>query len=198
MENVIIIGSWPAGHTAAIYAARANIQPLMFEGFMAGGIAAWWQLTTTTVIENFPGFPQWIDGNELMINMRQQSINSGTRIETVTVDKVDLTSKPFKLYAWWQEYQSKSIIIATGAIAQRMWIPGEEKFWQKGISACAVCDWALPIFRNKTLIVIWGGDSAIEEANHLTHFASKVILLVRRDVFRASQAMQKKHSPIQR
>ncbi|AHB40999.1 hypothetical protein P148_SR1C00001G0192 [candidate division SR1 bacterium RAAC1_SR1_1] len=192
MEKVIIIGSGPAGHTAAIYAARANMQPLMFEGFMAGGIAAGGQLTTTTVIENFPGFPTGIDGNELMINMRQQSINSGTRIETMTVDKIDLNSSPFKVEAGGQIYEAKSLIIATGAIAQRMGIPGEDKYWQKGISACAVCDGALPLFRNKPLIVIGGGDSAIEEANHLTHFASKVIILVRRDQFRASQAMQKR------
>lgn len=192
MEKVIIIGSGPAGHTAAIYAARANMEPLMFEGFMAGGIAAGGQLTTTTVIENFPGFPTGIDGNELMMNMRQQSINSGTRIETITVDKVDLNSSPFKVEAGWKIYETKSLIIATGAIAQRMGIPGEDQYWQKGISACAVCDGALPIFRNKPLIVIGGGDSAIEEANHLTHFASKVIILVRRDQFRASQAMQKR------
>ena len=113
MEKVIIIGSGPAGHTAAIYAARANMQPLMFEGFMAGGIAAGGQLTTTTVIENFPGFPTGIDGTELMMNMRQQSINSGTRIETMTVDKVDLTSSPFKVEVMGQIYETKSIIIAT-------------------------------------------------------------------------------------
>lgn len=140
MEKVIIIGSGPAGHTAAIYAARANMQPLMFEGFMAGGIAAGGQLTTTTIIENFPGFPTGIDGTELMMNMRQQCINAGTRIETMTVDKVDLTSSPFKVEVMGQIYETKSIIIATGAIAQRMGIPGEDKYWQKGISACAVCD----------------------------------------------------------
>lgn len=165
---------------------------IAFEGFMAGGIAAWWQLTTTTIIENFPWFPTWIDGNELMMNMRQQSINSGTRIETITVDKVNLNISPFKIYAWGKEYETKSLIIATWAIAQRMWMPGEDKYWQKGISACAVCDWALPMYRNKPVIVIWWGDSAIEEANHLTNFASKVIMLVRRDEFRASQAMQKR------
>jgi len=192
MEKVIIIWSGPAGHTSAIYAARANMQPLMFEGFMAGGIAAWWQLTTTTVIENFPWFPTWIDGTQLMMNMREQSINSGARVETMTVDKVDLSSNPFKVYSWGQEYETKSIIIATWAIARRMWIPGETTYWQKGISACAVCDWALPIFRNKPVIVIWWWDSAIEEANHLTHFASQVIMLVRKDEFRASQAMQKR------
>lgn len=192
MEKVIIIWSGPAGHTAAIYAARANMEPLMFEGFMAGGIAAGGQLTTTTVIENFPGFPTGIDGTELMMNMRQQAINAGTRIETLTVDKVDLNSSPFKVEAGGKIYEAKSLIIATGAIARRMGIPGETTYWQKGISACAVCDWALPIFRNKPVIVVGGGDSAIEEANHLTHFASKVIMLVRRDQFRASQAMQKR------
>jgi len=113
MEKVIIIGSGPAGHTAAIYAARANMEPLMFEGFMAGGIAAGGQLTTTTIIENFPGFPTGIDGTELMMNMRAQAINAGTRIETMTVDKVDLNSSLFKVYAGGQEYQTKSLIIAT-------------------------------------------------------------------------------------
>ena len=140
MEKVIIIGSGPAGHTAAIYAARANMQPLMFEGFMAGGIAAGGQLTTTTIIENFPGFPTGIDGTQLMMNMREQAINAGTRIETMTVDKVDLNVSPFKIYAGGQEYKTKSLIIATGAIAKRMGIPGETTYWQKGISACAVCD----------------------------------------------------------
>lgn len=192
MEKVIIIGSGPAAHTAAIYAARANMQPLMFEGFMAGGIAAGGQLTTTTIIENFPGFSEWIDGNQLMMQMRQQSINAGARIETITVDKVDLNLSPFKVYGANQIYEAKSLIIATWAIAQRMGIPGETTYWQKGISACAVCDGALPMFRNKVLVVIGWGDSAIEEANHLTHFASKVIILVRRDKFRASQAMQKR------
>ena len=192
MEKVIIIGSGPAGHTAAIYAARANMKPLMFEGFMAGGIAAWGQLTTTTVIENFPGFPTGIDGTQLMTNMREQAINAGTRIQTETVDSVDLSVNPFKVVIGNQTYETQSIIIATGAIAQRMWIPGEEKYRQKWISACAVCDGALPMFREKTLVVIGGGDSAIEEANHLTHFASKVIMLVRRDMFRASKAMQER------
>ena len=190
MEKVIIIGSGPAGHTAAIYAARANMEPLMFEGFMAWGIAAGGQLTTTTVIENFPGFPTGIDGTQLMMNMREQAINAGTRIQTETVDSVDLSVKPFKVVVGNQTYETQTIIIATGAIAQRMWIPGEEKYRQKWISACAVCDGALPMFREKVLVVIGGGDSAIEEANHLTHFASKVIMLVRRDVFRASKAMQ--------
>jgi thioredoxin reductase (NADPH) len=127
-----------------------------------------------------------------MMKMRQQAINAGTRIETQTVDKVDLTQKPFKVYVGNQTLETQSIIIATGATAKRMGIPGETTFWQKGISACAVCDGALPMFRDKTLVVIGGGDTALEEATHLTHFASKVVILVRRDVFRASVAMQEK------
>lgn len=190
MEKLIIIWSWPAGHTAAIYAARANLQPLMFEWFMAWGIAAGGQLTTTTVIENFPWFPDGIDGTQLMLNMRQQSLNSGVRIETKTVDKLDLSQTPFKVFVGSEVLSAQSIIIATWATATRMHIPWEDLYRQKGISACAVCDGALPMFREKTLVVVWWWDSAIEEAIHLTHFASQVIMLVRRDVLRASQIMQ--------
>jgi thioredoxin reductase (NADPH) len=192
MEKVIIIWSWPAWHTAAIYAARANLSPLMFEWFMAWGVAAWWQLTTTTIIENFPWFPDGIDGTRLMMDMRQQSLNSWTRILTETVDGVDLSSHPFKVNVWNSIYETQSIIIATWATAKRLWIAGEEKFRQKWISACAICDGWLPIFRDKNIVVVWWWDVAVEEALHLTHFASKVTLLVRRDALRASQAMQKK------
>ncbi len=192
MENVIIIGSGPAGHTAAIYTARANLYPLMYEGMMAGGISAGGQLTTTTDIENFPGFPEGISGAELMNRMREQSIKCGTRIETATVDKIDIREKPFKIFSEKRIVETKSIIIATGATAKRLNIKNEDIFWQKGISACAVCDGGLPIFRQKILAVIGGGDSAIEEATYLTKFAHKVILIVRRDVLRASKAMQKK------
>jgi len=192
MENVVIIWSGPAGHTAAIYTWRANLSPLMFEWFMAWGIAAWWQLTTTNVIENFPGFPKWIDGIQLMGNMRQQVLNSWVRIETKTVDKIDLSSKPFKVFVWTDIIETKSLIIATWAIAKRMWIPGEEKYRWKWVSACAICDGGLPIFRWKSIVIVWGGDVAMEEAIHLTHFASKVIVLVRRDVLRASKIMQNK------
>ena len=199
MENVIIIGSGPAGHTAAIYLARANLKPLMFEWFMAWGVAAGGQLTTATKIENFPGRPEGIDGNELMARMRQQSLNAGTRIETKTVDKVDLSKRPplktghaFKVYVGNEVLEAKSLIISTWATAKRMWVPGESKLWQKWISACATCDGGLPMFRDKVIMVIGGGDSAIEEATHLTHFASKVIILVRRDTFRASVAMQER------
>ncbi len=192
MENLVIIWSWPAGHTAAIYAARANLKPLMFEGFMAWGIAAGGQLTTTTVIENFPGFPNGIDGPQLMMNMRQQSINAGVRIETKTVDNIDTSKQPFEIQVGGETIQTKSIIIATGATAKRLWIPGEKEFWQKGISACAICDGWLSLFRNKPIIVVGWGDVAVEEAIHLTHFASHVTLLVRRDQLRASKAMQDK------
>ncbi len=191
-KKVIIVGSGPAGHTAAIYAGKALLEPLMFEGFMAGGIAAGGQLTTTTIIENFPGFPTGIDGSELMMHMRQQSLNSGAQIQTLTVDSVDLSSKPFKVNVGNETYTADTLIIATGATAKRMGIKGEAEFWQKGISACAICDGGLPIFRNKKIVVIWGGDAAMEEAIHLTHFASEVIVLVRRDALRASKAMQER------
>lgn len=153
-KKVIIVGSGPAGHTAAIYAGKALLEPLMFEGFMAGGIAAGGQLTTTTVIENFPGFPTGIDGSELMMQMRQQSLNSGAQIQTLTVDSVDLNSKPFKVNVGNDTYTADTLIIATGATAKRMGLKGETEFWQKGISACAICDGGLPIFRNKKIVVI--------------------------------------------
>ncbi len=192
MEKVIIIGSGPAGHTAAIYAARANLNPIMFEGFMAAGVAAGGQLTTTTEVENFPGFPKGISGPDLMMQMREQSINSGCRIKTATVDKVELGQKPFKVFVGKDVYETHVIIVATGATARRMHVPSEERLWQRGISACAVCDGALPMFRNQALAVIGGGDSAVEEATYLTKFASKVYLVHRRDELRASKAMQKR------
>ena len=198
MENVVIIGSGPAAHTAAIYAGRAKLNPLVYEGMMAGGVAAGGQLTTTTEVENYPGFPEGISGPELMARMREQSLKCGARILTETVDRVDLgrggsrTALAFKVFVGAKSIETKSIIIATGATAQRLRIPGEEKLWQKGISACAVCDGALPIFRGKVLVVIGGGDTACEEALYLTKFAGKVILVVRRDVLRASKAMQER------
>ncbi|MDO8580306.1 MAG: thioredoxin-disulfide reductase [Candidatus Omnitrophota bacterium] len=192
MENLIIIGSGPAAHTAAIYAGRAKLNPLMFEGFNAGGVAAGGQLTTTTEVENYPGFPEGISGPKLMVKMREQSVKCGARIETVTIDKVDLSKRPFKVFAGSKTIETKALILATGATAKRLNIPGEEKLWQKGVSACAVCDGALPIFRNKVLVVIGGGDTAVEESTFLTKYASKVIVLVRRDVLRASKAMQER------
>jgi thioredoxin reductase (NADPH) len=191
-EKVVIIGSGPAGHTAAIYAARANLNPLMFEGFMAGGIAAGGQLTTTTEVENFPGFPNGIDGTELTNLFRAQSEKYGTTIKTETVISVNFNSYPFLIETDETKVEAESVIIATGATAKRMNIKGEHDYWQRGISACAVCDGALPIYRNKPLAVIGGGDSAIEEASHLTKFGSKVYLIHRRDKLRASQIMQKR------
>jgi thioredoxin reductase (NADPH) len=192
VENVIIIGSGPAGHTAAIYASRAELAPLMFEGFMAGGVAAGGQLTTTTEIENFPGFPDGMTGPELMERMRAQSIKVGTRVETETVQSVDLASRPFRVTADSGEYFAHSLIIATGATAKRLSLPGEEKLWQRGISACAVCDGALPLFRQKPLVVIGGGDSAVEESTYLTKFSSIVHVLVRGAKLRASAAMRER------
>ena len=190
IRQVIIIGSGPAAHTAAIYAARAKLSPLLFEGEMAGGVAAGGQLTTTTDVENFPGFPTGIMGPELMWNMRLQSENCGAEIITKTVDRIDTQSRPFTVYVGDTAYQSHTIIIATGATAKRLGVPGEEIYWQKGMSACAVCDGGLPIFRDKPLIVVGGGDSAVEEAHYLTKFASKVTMLVRSDQLRASKVMQ--------
>ena len=194
VENVIIIGSGPAGHTAAIYTARAELNPLMFEGFMAWGVAAGGQLTTTTEVENFPGFPEPIQGPELMMRMRQQSQRYGTRIETKTINKVDFSSFPYKVRAEGESEprQAKAVIIATWATAKRLWIPGEKEFWQRWISACAVCDWGLPMFRNQPLVVVGWGDTAAEEASYLSKFGSKVYMLVRRDQMRASKAMQKR------
>ncbi len=200
VEKVVIIGSGPAGHTAAIYTGRAQLEPLMFEGFMAAGIAAGGQLTTTTEIENFPGFIS-IDGTQLMMQMRDQSEHSGARIITETVEKVDLSSRPFKVYPEGGDMvETETLIVATGATAKRMGVPGEDKYWQRGISACAVCDGGLPIYRNQHLVVVGGGDSACEEAQYLTKFASKVTMLVRRDQLRASKVMQErvfKHDKIE-
>lgn len=192
VERLIIIGSGPAAHTAGIYAARAQLMPLMFEGFMAGGVAAGGQLTTTTEVENFPGFPDGIQGPELMEKMREQSIKSGTRVLTETVHEVDLSVSPKKIVADSGEYFAHAVIIATGATAKRLLIKGEDQYWQRGISACAVCDGGLPAFRNKPLVVIGGGDTACEEANYLSKFGSQVILLVRRDSLRASKTMQER------
>lgn len=191
-HKIVIIGSGPAGHTAAIYAARANLNPVMYEGFMAGGIAAGGQLTTTTEVENFPGFPEGIDGTKLTQLFREQSIKYGTKIMTQTITKVDFSSRPFKLWSDDELIEAQAVIIATGATAKRMNVIGEDIYWQRGISACAVCDGALPIYRNKELVVVGGGDSAVEEASHLTKFASKVYLVHRRDSLRASKIMQKR------
>jgi thioredoxin reductase (NADPH) len=193
-ENVVIIGSGPAAHTAAIYAARANLNPVLFEGFLAGGIAAGGQLTTTTEVENFPGFPDGIMGPDLCERFRAQSARFGTRIFTETVNSIDLSTRPFRYKTDEQEGEAKAIIVATGATAKRDNVPGtrDGELWQRGVSACAVCDGALPMFRNKPLFVVGGGDSAMEEAGFLTKFASKVYIVHRRDELRASAIMQER------
>jgi len=195
-SKVVIIGSGPAGHTAAIYLARANLEPVLFEGFMANGFAAGGQLTTTTDVENFPGFPAGVLGPELMDKFREQSIRFGTQIITETVTKIDLSARPFRYWREGQESEepetADAVILATGASAKRLGLKGEETYWQSGISACAVCDGAVPIFRNKPLAVIGGGDSAAEEATYLTKYGSHVYVLVRRAELRASKIMAKR------
>ncbi len=195
-EKVIIIGSGPAGLTAAIYAARSNLSPLLFEGFQAGGMPGG-QLMITGLVENFPGFPDGIDGQQLMGDMRKQAERVGTRLimEDVTSIKINsIDDKPlFTVVSMSdREYEALSLIIATGATARRLPLDSEKKLWGKGISACAVCDGALPVFKDKELAVIGGGDSAVEEASHLTNFGSKIYIIHRRDELRASKIMQQR------
>ena len=197
--RVAIIGSGPAAHTAAVYLSRAELKPVLYEGFLAGGTAAGGQLTTTTDVENYPGFPDGISGPELMDAMRKQSERFGTEIITETIARLDLKSKPFRLWTEYSEgeadepaHTADAVVIATGANARRLNLAGEEKFWQNGVSACAVCDGAVPIFRNKPLVVIGGGDSAAEEAMFLTKYGSHVTVLVRKEALRASKTMAKR------
>jgi len=189
IENVIIIGSGPAGQTAAIYTARANLSPVMFEGFVAGGQPGG-QLMTTTEVENFPGFPEGVTGPELMQLLRKQAERFGTRFFTQDVDSVDLSERPFRVTSEGKEYLAHSLIISTGASARYLGIESEQRLMNRGVSGCATCDGALPAFRNQELAVIGGGDTAIEEALFLTRFASTVHLVHRRTEFRASKYMQ--------
>ncbi|MFQ5716785.1 MAG: thioredoxin-disulfide reductase [Nitrospinales bacterium] len=191
IKKVVIIGSGPAGHTAAIYCARANLSPFMFEGYLVGGSAGG-QLTTTTDVENYPGFPDGVNGPELMELFRKQSARFGTEMKREDVSEVDFSKRPFTIKSDNTEVQAHSVIIATGATAKRMGIPSEKKLWNNGMSACAVCDGALPFFRNQPLMVIGGGDTAVEESTFLTKFASKVYLVHRRDQLRASKIMQQR------
>ena len=191
LKDLVIIGSGPAGHTAAIYAARANLKPFMFEGYVAGGSAGG-QLTTTTDVENYPGFPEGIQGPELMQLFRKQAERFGTEMVGEDIVEVDFSKRPFAIKSDEREVRAKAVIIATGAVARRMGVPNEGKMWNNGMSACAVCDGALPFFKNQPLMVIGGGDTAVEEASYLTKFGSVVYLVHRRDELRASKIMQKR------
>ncbi len=188
-RKLVIVGSGPAAFTAAIYAARANLAPLVFEGFFSGPAGG--QLMTTTEVENYPGFPEGITGPELMEKMRKQAIRFGTAILTEDVRAVDLKNRPFLVQGSTTQVQTEALIIATGATAKRLDVPGarDGEFWQKGVTACAVCDGAAPIFRNKDLYVFGGGDTAVEEAIFLTKYAKRVFLVHRRDELRASKIM---------
>lgn len=189
VENLVIVGSGPAGYTAAIYAARANLKPVVFEGYQAGGVPGG-QLMTTTEVENFPGFPEGITGPDLMDRMRKQAERWGADLQTEDVEYVDVMKRPFTVRGSDREVKCHSLIVATGAAAKRLGLPREHEFWSKGISACAICDGASPLFKGQALAVVGGGDTAAEEAIYLTKYASHVHLLVRGDQMRASKAMQ--------
>ena len=187
VRNVIIIGSGPAGLTAAIYAARANLKPLCIEGFSAGGLIPGGQLMFTTEVENYPGFPDKVTGQELMQRFRDQAEKQGTEIITADVTKVELGARPFKVWVENDLYLAKTVIVATGARANYIGLPNEELLKNKGVSACAVCDGAL--FRNEDVVVVGGGDTAMEEATYLAGLCKSVTLVHRRDEFRASKTM---------
>ena len=193
VRNVIIIGSGPAGYTAGLYTARAMLDPLMFAGYMSGG-----QLMLTSDIENFPGYPEGIGGPEMMMQLREQAERFGLHVEDKNVERVDLSSRPYKVYVEGEEFLTDSIIVSTGAESIWLGAEGEEEQKGRGISTCATCDGAF--FRDEEVIVIGGGDSAMEEATFLTRFAKKVTLIHRRDVFKASKVMYdraEKHEKIE-
>ncbi len=186
---MIIIGSGPAGYTAAIYTARADMKPLLYEGQQLGGQPGG-QLMLTTEVENFPGFPEGLMGPEMMEKFKAQALRFGTRIEAKDVTRVDFSSQPFKVWAGEEERHAKAVVVCTGAQAIWLGVPGEETYQGHGVSACATCDGFF--FRDKEVAVVGGGDSAMEEAIFLTKFASKVTVFHRRDVLRASKIMQQR------
>lgn len=184
MEKVVIIGTGCAGLTAALYTARASLSPLVLTGSMPGGL-----LTTTSIVENFPGFPEGIDGYELMTRMQKQAERFGARVHFGTLEKVDLSRGPFTLTVDGESLQTQTLIIASGASHRHLGLANEHLLEKKGVTYCATCDGALPMFRDQPLVVVGGGDSACEEATYLTRFASTVYLVHRRDTLRASKIM---------
>jgi len=184
MEKVVIIGSGPAGWTAALYTARAQLAPLVLTGPQPGGL-----LTTTSIVENFPGFPEGVDGYELMTKMQKQAERFGAKSSFGIVESVDFAKRPFTLVVDGEKVSAQTVIIATGASHKHLDVPGEHELENKGTTYCATCDGALPIFRNQPLVVVGGGDSACEEALYLTRFGSEVYLIHRRDSLRASRIM---------
>jgi thioredoxin reductase (NADPH) len=184
MEKVVIIGSGCAGWTAALYTARADLKPLVLTGRQPGGL-----LTTTSIVENFPGFPEGVDGYELMTRMQRQAERFGARASFGVVESVDFSKKPFALTVDGEKVEAETVIIATGASHKHLDVPGEDLLETKGVTYCATCDGALPVFRNQPLVVVGGGDSACEEALYLTRFGSTVYLVHRRDSLRASKIM---------
>lgn len=192
-HRVLIIGSGPAGLTASIYAARANLSPLCVEGFNAGGLIPGGQLMFTTEVENYPGYPKGVTGQQMMQDFRDQAEAQGTTFITADVQKVDFSERPFKIWVGEDENElhlADAVIISTGARANYLGLPSEEKLKNRGVSACAVCDGAL--YRNKDVVIVGGGDTAMEEATYLSGLCQNVTLIHRRDEFRASQAMQKR------
>jgi thioredoxin reductase (NADPH) len=184
MEKVVIIGSGPAGWTAALYTARAQLAPLVLMGQQPGGL-----LTTTSIVENFPGFPEGVDGYELMTRMQKQAERFGAKTSFGVVEAVDFAKSPFVLTVDGEKVEAETVIIATGASHKHLGVPGEHELETKGTTYCATCDGALPVFRNQPLVVVGGGDSACEEALYLTRFGSEIFLVHRRDSLRASKVM---------
>lgn len=187
MEQIVIIGSGCAGWTAALYTARANLQPLVPTGIQPGGL-----LTTTTIVENFPGFPEGVDGYELMTRMQKQAERFGARGQFATVEAVDFSKRPFVLTVDGEKVEARAVIIATGASHRHLGLESEANLETKGVTYCATCDGALPVFRNQPLVVVGGGDSACEEALYLTRFGSAIHLIHRRDQLRASKIMSER------
>jgi len=195
VEEIVIIGSGPAAWTAAVYAARAQLDPLVFEGAPSPDMIPGGQLMYTTDVENYPGFAEGVDGQRLMMEMKEQAVRFGTRVRTEDVVRVDFDARPLRLFTdSGDEVRARSVIVATGAVAKWLGLEHEQRLRRSGggVSACAVCDGALPVFRERPLVVVGGGDSAMEEASFLARFASSVTIVHRRDEFRASKVMQQR------